>query len=179
MMKAALIAVIASYFWFNALGAAVGESQWRTFTSRTGWSIEFSANWSTASCRSCPDPHAPGMYVDFFPPANQDVEGWVMVSPLTSKPKSETEDEWLKEIAAGANLNPQLNSQKTTVAGLPALRVRYRTSDGSLMEAVYVVAERQTFSIDFNGDGLRGSLDLLPRYAIYNKMIESFSVNLR
>lgn len=177
MKRLAAIAAIVTWLWCPFTSAAANE--WKTFSSRTGWSIEYPSDWSTASCHSCPDPRAPGVYVDFFPPNNQDGDGWVMVEPLASKPTHETADEWLSEIAGSANLNPQLGAKKLTVSGLPALRVLYRTSNGQQMEAVYVVAGRQTFSIGFSGDALRAPINTLPRYAIYNRMIDTFHVRER
>jgi hypothetical protein len=145
---------------------------WKTFTSREGWSIQYPADWTTGSCHSCPDPHAPRIFVDFFPPSNRD-NGWVMVEPLQRKPTSTAVDAWLAQVAAEANQNPHLNEQKLTVAGEPGLRVRYQSPTGE-MEEVFVVSGDKTFSIAFDSDAAKGPLESLRNYATFNKMVGSF-----
>jgi len=160
-------------------GAAAAQTDgpiWRSFSSRTGWSIQYPPGWKTGSCQSCSDAHAAGMYVDFFPPSNSERDGWVMVEPLAPRPANEAASDWLVEIAATANLNPQVMEQPFLVDGRPALRVRYRTSYGLLMEDVYVVAGRQTFSIQFGGSDLKPPIETLPNYRVFNRMVLSFRV---
>jgi hypothetical protein len=178
MHRIAVITLFASFIWFNSTAACAQDHiRWRSFTSRSGWSIDYPADWSIASCHSCADPRARNVYVDFLPPDNQDSDGWVMVEPLASKPQSKTVDSWLTEIAASSNQNPQSEVRKLKIAGLPALRVRYRQSEGSEVENVYVTNGHQTFSIGFSGESLRAPIAALPRHALFDRMIETFRVN--
>ena len=150
---------------------------WKTFTSRGGWTIQYPADWRIGSCQSCPDPHAPGVFVDFFPPSNR-ADGWVMVEPLQRRPASSSVDAWLAETAAEANQNPHLNEQKLTVAGQPALRVRYQSPNGE-MEEVFVVSGNETFSITFDSEANRAPLEALRNYATFNEMVNSFGFHHR
>lgn len=165
---------------FTGMAAAQASIPgWRSFDSRTGWSIQYPSNWKTRSCQSCQDAHAAGVYVDFFPPSNSEHGSWVVVEPLAPKPVDTTVSAWLANIAATANLNVRLLEQKLFVDGRPALRVRYRTSDGSCMEAVYVISGSETFSIGFTGDDVRPPLENLPNYQIFNTMVHSFRLGAR
>lgn len=157
--------------------ATRGEHAWTTFTSREGWSIHYPADWKTGSCHSCPDPHAPGVFVDFFPPSDRD-DGWVMVSPLQPKPTDTGVDAWLAQVAMSVNQNPHLKEQKLLIGGERALRVRYQAPE-SEMEEVYVVSGEKTFSISFDAEHAKGPLDGLSHYAVFDAMVHSFRVQKR
>ena len=166
------IVAVAGCVWFVCALTGGENLGWKKFSSREGWSIQYPADWKTGSCHSCPDPHASGVFVDFFPPSNRD-DGWVMVEPLQRKPTSTDADAWLVQVAANANQNPHLKEQKLLVAGEPALRVRYQAPATEMAE-VFVVSGNKTFSIRFAVDGAIGPLERLPRYAVFNAMVDSF-----
>ncbi len=153
----------------------------KVFTNQAGWSIRYPADWSIASCHSCKDPTAPNVFVSFFPPPVETAGGWVMVSPLASKPSNTSVAGWLATISNEANLNTHVAEQRLTIGGLPALKVLYNTAAGMAMEEVYVVAGAQTFSISFSSDrSTRGvQVKKLRNYGIYLKMLDSFRVEPR
>jgi len=157
--------------------ALTAKPKWKTFSNRAGWSIAYPADWTIGSCRSCPDPTAPDVYVDFFP-SNQ--AGPVMVQHLADQPSNLSLDQWFTEIKGTANRNPQVSEERVSLDGLAALKVRYRNPDngGYWMEAVYVVGHRQTFSIDFSGEAGGPALEALENYEIYLNMVKSFKIKL-
>jgi hypothetical protein len=55
---------------FSGITAAK-VANWKIFSNRAGWRIRYPAEWNTGSCRSCPDPRAPGVFVDFLPRGHQ------------------------------------------------------------------------------------------------------------
>jgi hypothetical protein len=75
------------------------------------------------------------------------------------------------------NQNPQLKEERFTLNGLPALRVRYRNpvNGGTEMEAVYVIAREQAFSIEFDAP-IGVALEGLKTYLVYLEMVKTFKV---
>lgn len=149
--------------------------RWRPFTSRTGWTVAYPDDWTTESCHTCSDPTAKGVYVDFFPPHEWEKGGWVMVSPLGSRPAGASSDSWLAELSTSANQNPHVSEKRLTVGGHPALMVRYRTSEGTFMDEVYVVSGSRAFSIGFSGQGDPQPAKL-DNYPVFEKMVQSFRI---
>lgn len=147
---------------------------WKIFSNRAGWSISYPADWNIGSCRSCKDPTASEVFVDFFPPGKIDSDGWVTVEHLSSKPSDSSVYVWLADTAKKANLNPRLREERITLDGSPALKVRYRTATGDETEAVYVVVGLQTFEIHFGGQAPGVPLEKLSNYATYLKMLGTF-----
>lgn len=147
----------------------------KTFANRAGWTMNYPADWTVASCFSCSDPTAPEVYVDFFPPKKPEA-GSVIVEHLADMPSNMSVDEWLNELKKTENQNPQLTEKRFTLNNLPALRIRYRNpSDGGQeMEAVYVVSRGQTFSIGFSAEGGGLPLEASGNYATYLEMVKSF-----
>jgi hypothetical protein len=164
---------------FSAAGQPAPK--WRVFVSRAGWSINYPSDWRLGSCNSCKDLRKPGIYVDFFSP--EPLESMVMVEPLADRPSDASADSWLIQVAKTANLNPHLQEQRLLLDDQPALRVRYRTSSGQQMEAVYVVFGSKTFEIEFNGDlsehGSVDPLETLGNYQTYLKMLATFKMRNR
>jgi hypothetical protein len=149
---------------------------WKIFANRAGWSIRYPADWSISSCRSCEDPTAPDVFVDFIPPTKQDSGGRVMVEHLASKPSGTSVDAWFADVSKTANLNPRLSEERMNLDGLPALKVRYRTATSDDTESVYVVSGSETFEISFNSRKPGVPLEKSGNYAIYSKMLETFRV---
>jgi len=170
----ARIVAVAGCIWFVCASSGGENPGWRRFTSREGWSLQYPADWKTGSCRSCPDPHASGVFVDFFPSSDRN-DGWVMVESLQRKPTNTDANAWLAQVAADANQNPHLKEQKLLVAGKPALRVRYQARTIE-MEEVFVVSGDKTFSIAFDAEGAGGPLERLRNYAVFNSMVDSFLI---
>ena len=157
---------------------AFGESPtWKVFSNRSGWSVDYPSDWKVGSCRSCKDPTAPEVFVDFFPPMGSD-SGLVMIEQLADKPSGMAVDSWLEELKQTANLNPRLKEQRFTVHDLPALSVRYRNpyNGGEEMESVYVVSGTRTFGIQFDGEKPGISLEKFGNYSIFLQMVKSFRV---
>jgi hypothetical protein len=155
-----------------------GETpRWKVFTSRAGWSINYPSEWKIGSCKSCPDPTAPDVFVDFLPPKDKN-SGWVMVEHLAGKPSSTTVDAWFTEIKRTANLNPRLAEQRFMLDDLPALKVRYRNPScgGHEMEEVYVVSGSRTFSITFDGEKPGLPLEEFGNHHTFLQMLETFKV---
>ena len=150
---------------------------WKSFSNRAGWSIGYPADWTIASCKSCSDPAAPEVFVDFFPPRERGA-GWVMIEHLAEKPSSMSADDWLADIKRTANQNPQLSEERFALDGLPALKVRYRNPSGGgyEMETVYVVSGAQTFAIGFSGDVQGFSVATSENYPTYLEMVKTFKV---
>lgn len=159
-------------------GAIGLDPTWKLFSNRSGWSINYPSNWTIASCKSCKDPTAPEVFVDFFPPKDRD-SGWVMIEPLADKPSGMSADKWLAQLKQTANLNTQLGEQRITLHGLPALCVRYRNpqnNGGEETETVYVVSGSQSFAIEFSGKKPGFPLGSFRNYDIFLKMVQSFTV---
>jgi hypothetical protein len=156
-------------------------ANWKIFSNRAGWRIRYPAEWDTGSCRSCPDPRAPGVFVDFMPHEGADINGSVMVSPLRDKPRNMGLDAWFSEVERTANLNPRSSEHRFELNGKAALRVRYLNSaaGGTEMEAVYVVAGARTFSIEFSGNNRGTPLETLGNYLVFMRMVQSFEVQVR
>jgi hypothetical protein len=156
-------------------------ANWKVFSNRAGWRIRYPAEWDTVSCRSCPDPRAPGVFVDFMPHEGADLNGSVMVSPLRDKPGNVGLDAWFSEVERTANLNPRSSEHRFDLNGKAALRVRYLNSSagGTEMEAVYVVAGSRTFSIEFSGNNRGTPLETLGNYPVFMRMVQSFEVQVR
>lgn len=156
-------------------------TRWETFTNRSGWSIEYPANWKITSCHSCLDPSAPDVFVDFSPPEVKDFdEGWLMIERLADKPANKSLDEWLAEVKSTDNRIPPIKEEKSTLNGLPVLQVRYRDPSGKgyEMETVYVISNSKTFAISFQGkEG--PSIESLGNYGIYRRMLSTFIINRR
>jgi hypothetical protein len=154
------------------------QPKWKTFSNRAGWSIAYPAAWSIGSCRSCSDPTAPDVYVNFFPPNNQGAGSSVMVQHLANQSSNMTLEQWFAEVKRTANQNPQVSEERIRLHGQEALKVRYRNANngGYWMEAVYVVAHGQTFSIDFSGEDGGPALESLENYKLYLDMVKSFKL---
>lgn len=149
------------------------DTDWKTLTSRSGWSVTYPPDWSPASCQSCPDPTAPGVFVSFGGLAD---EGRVMIELLESRPDSESVARWLQKVAKAANLNPIESSRTAIIDDLPALEVRYQVPNNSAMETVYLVDGRRTFEISINGQHPNVGLDTLPSYTRFRRMATTFRV---
>ncbi len=122
-------------------------ANWRTFTNRAGWSIKHPSNWKVGSCRSCPDPADPGVFVSIYSPSDDEL---LMVEHLIDKPRAQSVRDWLDDTKTKANLNPRIREEWITLAGEPALRVITRNADSTQSEVVYVVHGLSTFQISFD-----------------------------
>jgi hypothetical protein len=159
--------------------AQLQTANWKTFTNRAGWSIDYPAEWKISSCHSCSDVTAPDVFVSFFPPAVKDYDqGSLMIEHLADKPADKSADEWLAYVKKTHNLNPQMKEEKFTLNSLPALRVRYRNPAGSgyEMETVYIVSNSKTFAMTFDGKP-GASVESLRNYTIYLRMLSTFKTN--
>jgi len=159
-------------------GLAKGERpKWKSFSNRAGWTINYPANWTVGSCKSCSDPSAPDVYVNFSHPEGGTL-GEVMVESLASKPAETSVEAWFADVKRSANQNPRLKEQRFTLDGLPALRVRYRNPSqrGYESESVYVVSGAQTFAIEFDGVEQGRSLETSGNYSVYLQMVKTFRV---
>jgi hypothetical protein len=176
--RATILAVVLTIAPVAALGQEIPT--WKVFVSRTGWSISYPSDWHIGSCKSCKEPKAPGVYVDFFPPDMRTVGGWVMVQPLADKPSDTSTDAWLSNISKTTNLNPHVKEEKLILHGQPALKVRYRTSEEKEVEEVYLVSGSNTFSVLFtDGETAGAPLEKMGNYPTYLKMLDSFRVKRR
>jgi hypothetical protein len=141
------ILLVVQVFAISALcDEANDTAKWRTFTNRAGWSIKHPSNWKVGSCRSCPDPTDPGVFVSIYSPSDDEL---LMVEHLIDKPKAQSVRDWLDDTKTKANLNPRIREEWITVAGEPALRVITRNADSTQSEVVYVVHGVSTFQISF------------------------------
>jgi hypothetical protein len=94
------------------------------------------ANWQVSSCRSCPDPTDPNVFVSFYSPSSDEL---LMVEHLVDKPRGQPVRQWLDDVKAKAKLNPRISEEWITFAGEPALKVFTRNADSTQSEVVYVV----------------------------------------
>ncbi len=152
------------------------EGDWKVFTNRAGWSIHYPSGWKIGSRRSCSDPTAPTVHVDFFPPADSGSDGWVMIEHLGDKPSGASVDAWFAKLKRTANLNPEIEEEQFALNGLPALRVRYRNPYSGEMESVYVISGHQTFEVEFSDDRPLRPTEHMRNYATYRRMLETFTV---
>ncbi len=145
------------------------EKAWRTFTSRSGWSVSYPADWTDGSCNSCSDPAAPDMFVGFYPPKNKSSnDDIVMIEPLAGRHAKETVDQWLDDIKTSANQNPIIGQGWTSVNGARAFTVRYRYADSSVGDTVYIMNGSKMFAL--SGPPISHAADL----QIYKNMVASF-----
>ena len=158
---------------------ASGQYQsWKMFSNRAGWSIRYPADWTIASCKSCTDPKAPEVFVNFLPPSKAG-SGSVKIEHLADRSSGMSVDAWFADIRQKANPNPRLSEERFTLNDLPALKVRYRnpSGGGSETETVYVVSDTQTFAVEFSGEGPGVSLADSPgNYLTYLEMVKSFRI---
>jgi hypothetical protein len=149
---------------------------WKTFANRAGWSVSYPGNWSVESCKTCTDPTAPEVFVNFFPPPEMEAEGSVMIEPLADKPADISVDAWLEQLPTRANHNPLRRETRVMLNGTPALQVRYRTDAGDDKEAVYVVSGVRTFEIEFSTEQPHVPLERLANYTTFQAMLEAFQI---
>lgn len=159
----------------SSAGQLPSADHWKAFSNRAGWSMSFPSGWSLASCHNCSDVKAADVFVDFFPPRHKTNEGWVMVRPLLDMPKNSTLNAFFADVSSSANQCRHLREEALELNGLPAFKVRYQTADGGEMEEVYVVAGSKTYSITFSDDSSHRPVEQLANYAIYLRMLNSFS----
>jgi hypothetical protein len=70
-------------------------SRWKTFANRAGWIIKHPRNWQVGSCRSCPDPTDPNVFVTLYNPSTKEL---IMIEHLIDKPPDQTVEQWLNDI---------------------------------------------------------------------------------
>src|SRR5580700_3604767 len=85
-----------------------------------GWSIKHPGNWQISSCRQCPDPTDPNVYVSFYNPATKEL---IMIESLRDKPADQTADQWLNDVSVATNLNPRVSEEWISLGGTRALKV--------------------------------------------------------
>jgi hypothetical protein len=175
-VKIAFVVVLLSITALASTPSAKTEAGWNVFSNGTGWSIQYPADWTAEGCKTCMEPTAPAAYVNFFPPAELETEGSVMVEPLADKPAEVSVDAWLEEMPARGGHNPLRKETRMTLNGSPAIDVRYRTGSGDDKEAVYVVCGAKTFAIEFSTEQPRVLVDRLANYPVFEEMVQSFQV---
>jgi hypothetical protein len=153
-------------------------TSWKTFSSRAGWSMSYPKEWHLGSCRSCPDPTAQRVFVDFFPPSNTESGGWMMVEQLLDKPSGTNLEEWFAKVNSTANLNPQVSSNRSKINGAPSQTIRYRNSDGSETEITFVICGSYTFGISVQTNK-QGGIENVPNFPLLSKMRSSFTCKVR
>jgi len=142
---------------------------WKTFSNRAGWSIKHPPSWQLSSCVMCSNLTDPRVFVAFRDPLT---DNSVTIYHMADKPAQETTDQWLDEVSHAGNLNPVLSRDWVVVDGLRALKVNNRnTSTSAEMETIYIMRDRDTFSI-MALDTRNTSF-----YALYQKMLSTFEFN--
>ena len=132
------------------LGTAVSE--WKTFTSRAGWSIKRPVGWQVFSCAQCSDPTAPHVFVTLYDPATKTS---IMIAPLIDQPKDKSLDQWLHDISSRTDLkgiNRVVHEDWIQLDATRALKVIYRNADSTRSEYIYTVNGSQTFSLSMDPD---------------------------
>lgn len=162
--KTCLLAV----FLCAALHSGQGDSsRWRTFSSHSGWTINYPKSWVIGSCRACPDPTIPGVFVALSDP--QERNSVVLIEQLAEKPPAISVEQWLRHVEGTANLSQRIEDQWTLLGGQRALRVTTRSLNGTTSETVYVVRGSQTFSV------LASDIDNAVFDVTYRKMRSTFT----
>jgi len=142
----------------------------KTFTNRAGWSIQYPANWKVGSCHSCLDPAEGSVFVTFRNPDRP--ENFVMIEHLASKPAGETVEHWLEKMSQ--NPNPRMSQERLLIDGMPALKVRSRSSVGRAFETVFIIRNSDTFSIEIVDDKAGERIQAMSIYPIYQHMLSTF-----
>jgi hypothetical protein len=175
----AVLCGLSASLFLCAITFAEGPA-WKVFSNRAGWSIGYPGDWTIGSCRSCKDPSAPEVLVDFFPATDKE-SGWVMIEHLADKPSGMTVDTWFAEIKQTNNLNPRLKERSFMLHDLPALSVRYRNPNngGEETETVYVMSGSRTFAIGFSGEKPGLALEQFGNYNTFLQMVKSFGIKPR
>jgi hypothetical protein len=182
MKKRALLAglTIGLMMVLPRLGVSQRSSS-HAFVSRSGWRVRYPSAWKLGSCRSCSDPKASGVFVDFIPPAVGRAADLVMVEVLQKKPSTLDLDAWLGQVSKTANQNPIKSEQRFQLNGRTAMRVRYLHggADESEMESVYVVAGSRTFSLSFTTEKPGVPIERSANYPQFLKIVDSFQTEDR
>lgn len=144
-----LCLTIVTALWISCVAAsqegAGDSSNWKSFSSRAGWSIKYPGEMKVGSCRQCEDPTDPTALVTF---ASPQFGGSIMVERLADKPAGRSVDSWLHEVSRNTVAGRRANEEWIYLDGVPALRVENRDDRNSLeSENLYVVSGLKTFAI--------------------------------
>jgi hypothetical protein len=166
-----LIAVMAAI-----ASASASNSEWKIFSSGAGWRMNYPADWQVEICQNCRDLAIVNAFVNFFPAAQLEPDGSVIVETLPSKPTEVGVDEWLATMPTAGGHNPLRSETRITLNGSPALKVRYLDALGHDRESVYVVVGLETFRIEFSAERSHMPLRYLMNYPTYLRMLDTFQV---
>jgi hypothetical protein len=140
-------------------------SKWASFVNRAGWSIKYPSNFRVGSCRQCPDPASPNVFVTFSDPSTAES---IMIERLADKPADQTVDKWLQESSHDTVANLRVNDEWIYLDGMPALKVKNRKPDSGESESVYIVNGSKTFAIRASSTQTRSF------YLLYRQMLSTF-----
>ncbi len=130
----------------NVPGAqTVDVSRWRTFANKSGWAIKYPLDWQVGSCRQCPDPTEPNVFVTFYKPATKEL--LIMIEHLADKPPIQTVEQWLNDVKAATVLDPIVREEWISLSGMRALKVINRPPESTKSENIYLVHGSKTFAI--------------------------------
>lgn len=147
----------------------VADSKWKTFVSKAGWAVHYPSTWDVSSCNQCPDPTDPNVFVSFYDPSTREV---IMIERLKNAPQGQSQEQWLREVAAATNLNPSVSEDWISLVGASrALRVVNRNSDSTESENIYVLYGSKTIAIRFGKDG--------PSYSLFTRMLSTLRLSTR
>ena len=142
-------------------------SRWRTFANRAGWTIKHPSSWQVNSCRQCPDPTDPNVFVTLYNPSTKE---HIMIAHLIDKPPDQTVEQWLHDVKMMVFI-PLVSEEWIFLNGTRALKVINRRADSTEIEYIYIVHGSKTFAISTNRN--------TPSYPLYQRMLSTLRFTSR
>ncbi len=165
----------------STVAKPVVGSETEKFESRGGWSIEYPKNWTFSSCKNCPDPTNPNVYVTFTPPIEIDPrDGQVQIIPLAGKSSDKTKDEWYALMKASIAPSTVTFENKITIDGIEAYLVRFKDEGGTIEgQSVFMLTnDNRAFVISIGSRKPNVTVLNLGNYPVYEKMLNSFKIGV-
>ena len=117
---------------------------WRKFTSRAGWTLEYPSDLTISSCRQCTDPTDPNVFVAF---SRRSGEVIALIEPLADKIVSQSSRQWLSDVARDTILSPILSKEWVSTPGALELVVVNGDSKSDKSENVYILHGVKTLAV--------------------------------
>jgi hypothetical protein len=165
-------------------------AEWKTLTSKTGWSIQYPSEYSATSCNAC-DIADMDVFVNFFPAS---ALGATNLLQLRIYPSKEFAKQSLQDMLGSLKSENQragfrlVSSQDITISGFPALDIVYVltndteiSADQDQIEQVYIKTPQNMYNIltittDGGHPGNNREMQNFANYQIIKKMLATVKI---